>query len=638
MSCSKTESLHFYKYLCQKIGSEEVVKARRLTLISTDVESSTKLLPQISSGSKGEGLNLKGSDHDIMFIHPLYAVIESDKDFVQNLRTVFVMDTDDTSPCFTHLRLYDNYATIPYSIKQNLQQHRGENLLSNELFKSQIENIIQPVFPEMPTIFHGPCLSDIYGYIDLAFCLKADQWVSQAQPWISRSRSLWPKSEIISKIKSCGVLFVPIGNKGSINENLQWRISFSVAEKVLIFSFSHTQLLCYAMLKILLKEIVDRNEDLKGLLCSYFLKTLIFWISEETETSVWRPDNIIPCFMACLQRLLYCLEYSTLLHYFIPENNLFYLRFNSINRNTLINIFKNSYQIGVQIFSSSQTLHDYRRFPCEITRSVYEINSIMKSIKAQGDSKQLLFINMLNMFNTLLHHCKTLLSRYIFKQTIATAYRIIPFALPHIINTNNKKQYKNYKCELSQLLVGVHSDAVSGWLKLASFFYVHKKYLTSINIINYSLSKCTDESFLSKTTPKQMQKLKFIPLLKTFSFPFVTFKMLGSNSSGIPKELQSGRTILGLFAGISLNVISFAHFLNFLCCYHLQDFRSCLDCINKLSEIEIANPFISSQHLILLGIAVQLLGDRERAKHYFYLAAQRDKYNFTSAASRLCQL
>jgi hypothetical protein len=62
--------------------------------------------------------------------------------------------------------------------------------------------------------------------------------------------------DIVSTIESYGVLLVPIGCKNSPNERLEWRISFFVAEKHMIYSFSHTQLLCYALLKHLLKEVI----------------------------------------------------------------------------------------------------------------------------------------------------------------------------------------------------------------------------------------------------------------------------------------------------------------------------------------------------------------------------------------------
>lgn len=51
-----------------------------------------------------------------------------------------------------------------------------------------------------------------------------------------------------------GVLFVPFGVTGSPTEHLEWRISFAVAEKLLINTFTYTQLIRYALLKIILKD------------------------------------------------------------------------------------------------------------------------------------------------------------------------------------------------------------------------------------------------------------------------------------------------------------------------------------------------------------------------------------------------
>ena len=90
---------------------------------------------------------------------------------------------------------------------------------------------------------HGPCLSD-KGLIDIAFALQSRQWISIANQWIARSNSSWPSSDVKSQILDHGFLFVPIGSKGSKNEHIEWRISFSVGEKLLIYYFTHTQLLC----------------------------------------------------------------------------------------------------------------------------------------------------------------------------------------------------------------------------------------------------------------------------------------------------------------------------------------------------------------------------------------------------------
>jgi hypothetical protein len=80
---------------------------------------------------------------------------------------------------------------------------------------------------------------------------------------------------------------VPIGSKESQHEDIELRILFSVGEKPLIYSFTHTQLLCYALMKILIKDVVNRDSRCKDLICSFYIKNIIVWVSEEIPLSIW---------------------------------------------------------------------------------------------------------------------------------------------------------------------------------------------------------------------------------------------------------------------------------------------------------------------------------------------------------------
>lgn len=148
------------------------------------------------------------------------------------------------------------------------------------------------------------------GILDIAICFHSKSWITQAQQWITRSNNSWPEYDVKQFIVPHGVLFVPKGVQGSTKEEYEWRISFSVGEKLLIYSFTHTQLLCYALMKILLKEVINTDLNCKELLCSYFLKTILFWICEELPITMWIPANLISNFMRCVKRLIYCVENS----------------------------------------------------------------------------------------------------------------------------------------------------------------------------------------------------------------------------------------------------------------------------------------------------------------------------------------
>ncbi|XP_071144945.1 cyclic GMP-AMP synthase-like [Mytilus edulis] len=308
-------SICLYEYLCLDIvGSEDYVRLIRLINASNDSLDSQKFISRITSGSFGEGLELEGSDLDIMIVpHLLEVTDQTKKQDYYYPKNYFLSDTDDVKPGFAYLRLMKGN-----TIKKNLLYRGvdGQLFLSSVLLKQQFLNKGLPVV-------HGPCVSDETGRFDIAICPHSKSWITTASKWVTRSNKSWPTDEVKLRVINHGVLFVPIGTGGNLNEELKWRISFSVGEKFLIYSFNHTQLLCYALMKILLKDIISKSPGCKDLLCSYFIKTILFWISEEIPILVWTPDNLIPCFMRCFKRLMYCVEQSMCPHYFIPENNLF---------------------------------------------------------------------------------------------------------------------------------------------------------------------------------------------------------------------------------------------------------------------------------------------------------------------------
>ena len=181
------------------------------------------------------------------------------------------------------------------------------------------------------------------------------QWPSIAKHWNNRNRnSGWPTDAVLLNIFRLGVLLVPIGSKfgAKTDCSLEWRVSFSLSEKELIKSFNHTQFTCYALFKYLKKTIGHFVKHRS--LCSYFIKTAMFWLCEEMPRSFWNSDNFVMCTLEVRKRLLYWIKYRFCPHYFIPENNLFEGLLDEDLKN--MDNFLEKLMLGVLLFSFSKPI------------------------------------------------------------------------------------------------------------------------------------------------------------------------------------------------------------------------------------------------------------------------------------------
>ncbi|VDI47792.1 Hypothetical predicted protein [Mytilus galloprovincialis] len=627
-----TVSLALYRYLCQNIvGTENSVKTIRLMNTVRDNVTNTKFLGTITSGSFGEGIELRGSDLDIMEVNTLYEIYADEKPRFKENVTYYRMKTDDVKPGFTQLILEQNVTKFAL---ERCELFNGKQYLSSSLCKQQLSGY------SGINIIHGPCLTDKKGVLDVAFCLHCKTWISQASQWISRSNNSWPNHDVKQSIINHGVLFVPIGVKGSLKEDIEWRISFSVGEKMLISTFTHTQLLCYALMKILLKDVITTDTECSDLLCSYFLKTIIFWISEELPQSVWKPENLIPCFMRCFSRLIYCVKYSACLHYFIPENNMFENKIEGRARKLLLDKLYTLHSYGWRCVLFSDQLYNFHvsmwMNPIESTtlRTIEFAKTLNSKRIYMLRGMFAVDINMIDKENNLYNRviskivsCDQSSLKYLYTYYMSlwcTKYaQSIPLTSPR---SSNKHQYKQYNSCLCALLQSIHHDAVSGWLMLASFFYQSKQYSNVLSVLVFSLSKFTSEKlyrFMNMSdihcrllTLKSFQKKSIVRLWKIMLVDFITFE---KKSLLIPNELQmdneNGQYIV--------SSIVYAYFLQILCHYHLNNVRQCQDCINTLHLVIAENYFIEKEACVksraynILGIVLQLTGDYEAARQAF---------------------
>ncbi|CAC5385894.1 unnamed protein product [Mytilus coruscus] len=164
----------------------------RLMNAVRDRVSSDKDLTEITSGSFGEGLEMRSSDLDSMRVLHCFEVFEKEKPcFYPNI-TYFSMEIDDVKPCYTQLILehvdYGN-SRLVFSL---CEDQNGKTYYSSILVKRWLMDYYT-------YIIHGPCLTDKIGLQDIAMGLHCKTWVSSAVQWITRSNNSWPSHDIKQK-------------------------------------------------------------------------------------------------------------------------------------------------------------------------------------------------------------------------------------------------------------------------------------------------------------------------------------------------------------------------------------------------------------------------------------------------------
>ncbi|XP_062573724.1 uncharacterized protein LOC134235604 [Saccostrea cucullata] len=356
-----------YAGLCWKIGTPTEVGFRR------DVRDIFEMIREpfykcrnsalMESGSWREGFRFDSSDRDCMYWFCNYKLItdicqshvcnESTKD-------VILMEDSDTPPGFVKLRLLTPprqhmYFTIPC-----LRPINDGNYISSFLWSKRsiplFANSRQYRGANMDA--HGPCVSGNIGSIEFDFALSFASlcWPKLLRVWVDRCRShAWPPAPVLETILKNGYHCVPVGSKiESTSNDLEWRLSFSQAEKHIVFTMNHTQFLCYGLLKIFLTEVLNQREEPK-LLCSYFMKTTMFWIIQLGNFR-WCPNNLLDCFWKCFKYLIQCVYRGVFPNFFIPQNNMFINKVIGEAREYLLEHLFQYYRMGVSCLLLSPTL------------------------------------------------------------------------------------------------------------------------------------------------------------------------------------------------------------------------------------------------------------------------------------------
>ncbi|KAK3088819.1 hypothetical protein FSP39_024131 [Pinctada imbricata] len=368
-----------YRIVSDEIGPECIVKLRRReeeirnAFMNCDIYKNETF---VLGGSSAEGFNFQSSDLDYMHIDRNAFVVTSTTHATKvrkSNKTILLMEADAVFPGYAFLKCL-SYERNNENFKHSLVLRGDEVYVSSKLVRESF------IFAGMSTS-HGPCQTfDSMGFeTDNAYTISCPDWPKQAMPFIKRSLDHgWPSQNVLTEICKDGCLFVPIQSKEqrfSDMNDLQWRISFALAEKKLMYTMNHCQFLCYGLTKVILNDILKKTLPSEDLLCSYYLKTAVFWEISENPSD-WSASRFLCKFWNVFRRLLQWVSAGYCPNFFIPDNNMFYGKiFGETQQQllgTLSDLYKEGYRYLLQCESINKPLSRLVRHPEKASTVSYD--------------------------------------------------------------------------------------------------------------------------------------------------------------------------------------------------------------------------------------------------------------------------
>ena len=125
---------------------------------------------------------------------------------------------------------------------------------------------------------------------------------------------------------------------------------------------NHCQFLCYGLLKIYLKEVINSTEN-ESCLCLYFMKTVVLWVIQNDTHLAWVPENLLMCFLACFKLLISWVHRGECPNFFIPQNNMFRVKVVGQNQVAVFDQLFGLYCKGISCLLISPTIAKYLYTP-----------------------------------------------------------------------------------------------------------------------------------------------------------------------------------------------------------------------------------------------------------------------------------
>ncbi|XP_052700095.1 uncharacterized protein LOC128177424 [Crassostrea angulata] len=630
--------------LCEIVGTSQQVAIRRETIdIGEMVDRRVKRydgIIQMMSGSMREGFRLEGSDVDWMYWPNSRRVIMdmSHSEYYNTANTVLILsDSSESPPGFTLLQLLTR--------RMNRDIHLALVRMNDRVYiSSSIHRQLTCSSFFLNSTVHGPCGSGVIGGLeyDTAHCFVCDFWPLSASSWIDRCHS-WPDPEVVDDIVRNGCHFVAIGHPLGPHANEEWRISFSRAEYKLVYSMNHCQLLIYGLLKIFLKEVINQqSEETNKLLCSYHMKTTVFWAIQQNTLPYLCPQNLLAGFWVCFKLLLKWVYKGICPNFFIPQNNMFLTKVNGSAQNRLFLQLHELYKKGLACLLQSSSIRSYiidvlynpRLSICtdeSMIRSEvdYDVENVAQSIICSfnhGDISQTSkAIHTIEQFveSPMTHH------QVVPIQKLAiTILQRTPFLLQKMNNDTgvNKQMYIADKLSCHMLKLAAKFGYVSNMLYIAMYYYKTLRYREALSVMKMTKVKLAQPYLMHETHvhreryteavggqpwSSKIRQAVAVNIILINEFCYIN-ELIPEQQSAL--QNKSHKLVIPVFVML--------HFLEFLCYRHIDTALS----LAALDELQVLVHHDQGRYVCdisrdisweILGICQQMTGNLQAALYSY---------------------
>ncbi|XP_056016444.1 uncharacterized protein LOC130053352 [Ostrea edulis] len=488
--------------LCRTVGTSQQVAMRRdVTDINEMViNKATKshMNMRMWSGSYREGFRMKGSDVDFMCWfnnQPVIWDLSQTQFYNIHRQSLILSVSSESPPGFTLLQLLSPRASN--RVISALVTMNGGRYISSSKYREITCSLVLP-----NSTVHGPCGSGAIGILeyDTAQCFVCDFWPPSASSWIDRCHT-WPQPQVVRDIVRSGCHFVAIGHKLGNHESNEWRISFSLAEQKLVYSMNHCQFLTYGLLKLFLKEVINNGlGDNEKLLCSYHMKTAVFWTIQRNTIPNWCPQNLLKCFWYCFKLILKWVYEGVCPNFFIPENNMFLSNIHGEAQNRLFVRLFGFYEKGLASLLHSPSLRSYitnvlynpRLSICTdehtlISETEFDKEMFSEMFARNSIDSSDLYLNMkyLNTIEQLIFSPLTQCQVFMLQVFTTSFLQSAAFTLQNMYSntTENKLMYIADRMSCDMLKLTAKFGCISDRLYTAMYYYKTLRYTEALSVI-----------------------------------------------------------------------------------------------------------------------------------------------------------